>query len=157
MAKWGIPMKKNVVKKPINFEDTLYILNERIQILRGFLSLDLSSDLFHDKNMDDMDFIDKTLEILLKNLVEDIYILDRDGQLDNLSETEWQFSQILTKFMSAGNELHHSSLFKEKFSTLRSRSVARRKVAEDSQTKIEKMSNEPMISEDEMSELLKRF
>ncbi|MDR0785594.1 MAG: hypothetical protein LBE74_06915 [Treponema sp.] len=150
-------MKKNVINKPLNFEDTLYILNERIQILYDFLSLNLSEDLFHEKNMDDMDFIDKILDILLKNLMEDAYLLDRDEQLDNLSETEWQFSQVLTKFMSTSNDLHHSSLSRDKFFALRDRSAARRKTAEDSQIKIEKMSDVSVISEDEMSKLLKRF
>ncbi|MDR0411821.1 MAG: hypothetical protein LBH75_07620 [Treponema sp.] len=150
-------MKKNIINSSLNFEDTLYILNEKIQILRDFLSLDLPTDLFHKENMDDMDFIDKILDILLKSLIEDTYILDRDEQLDNLSETEWQFSQVLTKFVSISNEPHHSSPSMDKFSTLRNRSTARRKIAEDSQTSREKMSSEPMVSEDEMNELLKRF
>ncbi|MDR0644407.1 MAG: hypothetical protein LBG05_05760 [Treponema sp.] len=150
-------MKKSIVNKPSNFEDTLYILNERIQILRDFLSLDLSGELFHEKNMDDMDFIDKMLDILLKNLMEDAHNLDRDEQADNLSETEWQFSQVLTKFVSAGNEAFRFPPFKDKLSLLRNSSAARRKTAEGLQTKTEKMSGEPIVSKDEMSELLKKF
>jgi hypothetical protein len=150
-------MKKNIVNNPLNFEDTLYILNERIQILRDSLSFDLPPDLFHEKNLDDMDFIEKTLDILLKRLLEGTHILDRDEQLDNLSETEWQFSQVLTKFMSISNEMYHSAPPRDKFSALRSRSAARRKIAEDSQIKTEKMSGAPIVSEDEMSELLKKF
>ncbi|MDR1126781.1 MAG: hypothetical protein LBL06_01510 [Treponema sp.] len=150
-------MKKNVVNNPLSFEDALYILNERIQILRDSLSLDLSPDLFYEKNLDDMDFIEKTLDILLKRLLEGTQILDRDEQLDNLSETEWQFSQVLTKFMSINNEMYHSSSSRDKFSALRSRSATRRKTAEDAQTKTEKMNGAPIVSEDEMSELLKKF
>jgi hypothetical protein len=155
-------MKKNVENKPINFEDTLYILHSRIQMLRDILALDIPVDLFLDKSVDDMEFIDKTLEILIRMLSEDTYIMDRDEQLDNFSETEWQFSQILVQFLSVSAAMfagHMSdgrhSVLKDKISVLRNQSAIRRKIADDSKSKKEGVETIPIVSSDEMSELLK--
>ncbi|MDR0557750.1 MAG: hypothetical protein LBG43_07800 [Treponema sp.] len=150
-------MKKNVEKKPINFEDILYILHSRIQMLQDILALDIPADLFLDKSIDDMEFIDKTLEVLIKALSEDTYIMERDEQLDNFSETEWQFSQMLVRFLSASTALSagHHPVLKDTISALRSQSAIRRKIADDSKSKKEGVETIPIVSSDEMSELLK--
>lgn len=156
-------MKKNVENKPINFEDTLYILHSRIQILQDILALDIPADLFLDKSVDDMEFIDKILEVLIKALSEDTYIMGRDEQLDNFSETEWQFSQILVQFLSVSTTMFaghimsagRQSVLRDKISTLRNQSAIRRKIADDSKSKKEGIETMPIVSSDEMSELLK--
>jgi hypothetical protein len=150
-------MKKNVETKPINFEDTLYILHSRIQMLQDILALDIPANLFLDKSIDDMEFIDKTLEVLIKALSEDTYIKERDEQLDNFSETEWQFSQVLVRFLSASTVLSagHHPVLKDKISALRSQSAIRRKIADNSKSRKEGVETIPIVSSDEMSELLK--
>ncbi|MDR0706806.1 MAG: hypothetical protein LBF60_02835 [Treponema sp.] len=155
-------MKKNVENKPINFEDTLYILHSRIQLLQDILALDIPANLFLDKSIDDMEFIDKTLEVLIKILSEDTYIMERDEQLDNFSEAEWQFSQILVRFLSvssAPSAVRQSAgqypVLRDKLSALRNKSAIRRKIADDSKSKKEGVETIPIVSSDEMSELLK--
>ncbi|MDR2447121.1 MAG: hypothetical protein LBD58_07525 [Treponema sp.] len=150
-------MKKNVENKPINFEDTLYILHSRIQMLQDILALDIPANLFLDKSIDDMEFIDKTLEVLIKILSEDTYIMERDEQLDNFSEAEWQFSQILVRFLGVSSTPSGGqySVLKDKLSALRNKSVIRRKIADDSKSKKEGVETIPIVSSDEMSELLK--
>jgi hypothetical protein len=126
-------------------------------MLHEVLTLDISSDLFLDKTIDDMSFIDKTLDVLIKALTEDTYIPERDEQLDNVSETEWQFSQVLTRFLSVSGNIsaNHFPAFREKIFALRNQSAARRKIADDSRTKPDRAGMEPLVSSDEMSELLK--
>jgi hypothetical protein len=149
-------MKKNG-GNAINFEDTLFIIHTRVQMLHEVLTLDISSDLFLDKTIDDMSFIGKTLDILIKALTEDTYILERDEQLDNVSETEWQFSQVLTRFLTVSGNISANRFpaFREKILALRIQSAARRKIADDSRTKPVRAGMEPLVSSDEMSELLK--
>ncbi|MDR2782795.1 MAG: hypothetical protein LBB48_02950 [Treponema sp.] len=150
-------MKKNVENKPINFEDTLYILHSRIQMLQDILALDIPADLFLDKSIDDMEFIDKILEVLIKALSEDTYIMERDEQLDNFSETEWRFSQVLVRFLSVSSTLSagHHPVLRDTISTLRSQSAIRRKIADNSKSKKEGVETIPIVSSDEMSELIK--
>jgi hypothetical protein len=152
-------MKKNVEKQPINFEDILFIVHTRIQMLHDVLALDVPSDLFMEKTVGDMEFIDNILAVLLKELTEDTYIAERDEQLDNISETEWQFSQILTRFLSVSGNISviHAPSFKEKIIALRNQTTSRRKTADDSRTKTESAILEPVVSSDEMAELLKGF
>jgi hypothetical protein len=150
-------MKKNTINKPVNFEDTLYILHTGIQMLQDILALDVSPDLFLEKITGDIEFIDKTLDFLLKTLIEDTYILERDEQLDNLSETEWQFSQVLVRFLSVSGTIsaEHFPNLRNKILTLRNQSATRRKTADDSKSKKEGAETVPLVSSDEMSELLK--
>jgi hypothetical protein len=152
-------MKRNVVNKPVDVEDTLYILNTRIQMLQDILALDVSPNLFLDKSIDDMDFIDKTLAVLLKMLTEDTYIMERDEQLDNLSETEWQFSQVLVRFLSVSSTIsaEHFPVLRDKIFVLRKQSAVRRKAADNARAKKEGVETTPIVSSDEMSELLKRL
>jgi hypothetical protein len=148
---------KKVGGNAINFEDTLFIIHTRIQMLHEVLTLDISSDLFLDKTIDDMGFIDKTLDILIKALTDDTYILERDEQLDNISEMEWQFSQVLTRFLSVSGNISANRFpsFRERILVLRTQSTARRKTADDSRTKPDRAALEPLVSSEEMNELLK--
>jgi hypothetical protein len=152
-------MKKSTLNKTINFEDSLFIIQGRIQMLYDILALDVSSDLFLDKTIDDMEFIDKTLETLIKTLTEDTAVEDRDAQFDNLSETEWQFSQALVRFLNVSGSISatHFPNLRDKIAVLRNQSAARRKIADDSQSKKEEPSKNPLVSSTEMSELLKGF
>jgi hypothetical protein len=150
-------MKKKAENKPVNIEDTLYILHTRIQMLQDILALDVSPDLFLDKSIGDMDFIDKTLAVLIKILTEDTYIMGRDEQLDNLSEIEWQFSQVLARFLGHSSTIsaEYFPILRDKILVLRDQSAARRKTADDSKSKKEGVETIPIVSSDEMSELLK--
>ncbi|MDR2194050.1 MAG: hypothetical protein LBP19_06240 [Treponema sp.] len=148
-----------MANKIVNIEDTLYILNARIQILQDILALDVSPDLFLDKSIDDMDFIDKTLAVLIKILTEDPHIAEREEQLDNLSEIEWQFSQVLALFLNSSSTIsvEQFPILRDTILALRNQSAVRRKVADDSTSKKEGVETIPIVSSDEMSELIKKL
>jgi hypothetical protein len=147
------------MNKRINFEDNIFILHARSRMIRDLLTLDTDPDLFLEKTIDDINFIDSTLETLLGNLVENKRLLERDKAFDNLSDLEWQFSRTLSEFFSGSGTISAAQLpiLKEKISLLRNHSDRRRKTMEESKSLSESSVTEPVVSSVELSELLKGF
>jgi hypothetical protein len=144
--------------KHINFEDNIFILNVRVRMIRDLLALDADPGLFLDKTIDDVEFIDYTLEALLTILMGNSRLLERDEELDNLSSLEWQFSRVLSEFFSGTGTISAVRLpvIREKIMLLRNRSAERRKIIEKDRNDGGKTA-EPLVSSDELSELLKDF
>jgi GAF domain-containing protein len=147
------------MNKRINFEDNIFVLHARIRMIRDLLALDTDPDLFLEKTIDDINFIDRTLEILLGNLAENRRLLEREKAFDDLADLEWQFSQVLAEF-------HHSSgnisaaqfpILKGSIERLRDRGTARRKIMDESRDLSESSVTEPVVSSVELSELLKEL
>jgi len=116
------------------FEDTVFLLNIRIRMVRDTMRLNPSGELFMDKCMDDIAFIDEVLSGIVRQA-------SREGQpeseawiasIDYVSDTEWQFSQLLTEFLLESNAFSartHASA-RGKVVSLRDESNGRRKVFE---------------------------
>jgi hypothetical protein len=147
------------MNKRINFEDNIFILHTRIRMIRDLLALDTDPDLFLEKTIDDINFIDKVLETLLGNLMENKRLLERDKAFDDLSDLEWQFSQALSEFFNSPGNISAAQfpILKEKVSHLRDRSTGRRKTMDESRSISESSVTEPVVSSVELSELLKDF
>jgi hypothetical protein len=147
------------MNKRINFEDNIFILNVRIRMIRDILVLDADPDLFLEKTMEDIDFIDSTLGALLGNLIENKRLLERDAEFDNLSDLEWQFSQMLVEFLNGGGNISAAQfpMLKGKIAMLRKNSQDRKKAIDDARSPGEPARNEPVVSSLELSELLKDF
>jgi hypothetical protein len=144
------------MNKRINFEDSLFVLAMRIRMIRDLLVLDADPDLFLEKTMEDIDFIDYTLGALLKELLENSRLLERDEAFENLSELEWRFDQVLGEILSGGKSISVAPfpMLRERITIVRNRSLERRKTADDSHSRSEG-TTEPLVSADELSELLK--
>jgi hypothetical protein len=147
------------MNKHINFEDNIFILYARIRMIRDLFALDTDPDLFLEKTIDDINFINKALETLLGNLIENRRLLERDKAFDDLSDLEWQFSQALSEFFNSSGNISAAQfpILKEKISPLRSRSIERRKTIDESRGLSESSVTEPVVSSAELSELLKDF
>jgi hypothetical protein len=143
--------------KRINFEDNIFVLNTRIRMIRDLLILDTDPELFLEKTMDDAHFIDLTLAFLLGNLLENERLIERDEQLHNLSETEQQFSEALSEILEGVGSISavQFPVIRDKTTVLRNNSQERRKNIEHSLSRENKPSSEPVVSSDELSELLK--
>ena len=128
-------------------------------MIRDLLVLDTDPDLFLEKTIEDIDFIDKTLEALLENLSENKRLLERDVEFDNLSDLEWQFTQVLSDFLDSSGNISAAQfpVLKGKISILRKRSQDRQKAGENSRAQAEPSLSEPVVSSLELSELLKDF
>ncbi|MDR2095805.1 MAG: hypothetical protein LBP76_09860 [Treponema sp.] len=147
------------MNKRINFENNIFILNERIRLLRDILSLETDPEIFLEKTVDDIYFISRTLDILLNILNKNKHLIERDTQFDNLSELEWQFCQVLSGFLSGTGIIAGSisDQYRDTIVQVRGQSQKRQEIIGDSIGKGSMMSGEPLVSYDELSELLKDF
>jgi predicted transcriptional regulator len=145
--------------KHTNFEDNIFLLSIRLRMLRDMLLLDADPELFLEMTLDDIDFIDRTLTILLKNLMENKRLIERDEQLYNLSNTEHQFVEILSGFSTGTGTISGVKfpLINEKIGALQKQSLSRQKTIADSITEFNKDSDNTVVSSDELMELLKDF
>jgi hypothetical protein len=142
--------------KRINFEDSIFILNVRIRMIQDMFILDADPVLFLSKTMEDLAFIDRCHESLLSSLKDNDRLIERDEQLYNLSESERIFCELLLE-LSRGKTAFSSVLdqnMRETVSTIRNRSIERRRSIDDVIVESKKSNLEPVVSYDELHELL---
>ena len=128
-------------------------------MISEMITLDADSELFLEKTLEDIDFTDQTLGILLDNLQKNHRLIERDELLDHLSELEWQFAQVLTSLLNhEGNfSIEGIPSLKEKLLAIRENSLKRQKIAESLSPSKTDENSSTMVSSDEISELLKAF
>ncbi|MDR2901026.1 MAG: hypothetical protein LBV20_05860 [Treponema sp.] len=148
------------MNKRINFEDNTFILNNRIKMIANTIILDADPDLFLEKTIDDMDFIDTSLGFLLDNLLKNEKLIDRSAQFYNLWETETKFMEILDTINKSQSPISVSEfpIIIEKIDNFRSRSSGRQDVIKDSIDALDDTPQDPnVVSTDELNALLKDF
>jgi len=147
------------MNKRINFEDSLFILMMRIRTIHDIIILDADPELFLEKVLDDICFTDDTLRILLGYLEENTKLYEREDLLEHYIETEWQFSQALTELIShEGNiSIQEIPQEKEKLQVFRKNSLDRQRAAENLNPGSHHIPGSPIVSSDEITELLKAF
>ena len=144
------------MNKRINFEDTIFILNVRIRMIRDLLRLDMEADLFYRQTMSDLEFVGTALDMLTEKFLANLKFLDRETEADNLMDAEWQFSQILNE-ISNNSSPFSPSLFPEAqtlIAKLKKDSVKRQKQIEESYEPAEQSTTEPVVSNAELNGLL---
>ena len=145
------------MSRHINFEDNIFIVNMRIRVIRDLLFLDADPELFLDKTMDDIVFINKTQDTLMGILMNNNRYIDRDEQFHNLVETEWRFQDVLYKLTNEENSftIKNKPKIIENLEAIRNQSVERRRVLEKLfKNEVDKPNTEPVVSVDELRELL---
>jgi len=142
----------------LNFEDTVFILNMRIRMIRDTLRLNPLPELFLERSLDDLAFIDSILEQLVRTLSENSQN-NGNGEAEYLSDTEWQFSQLLTEFSldSSPFPVHAFPKAIQKISALRESNNARRKIIEETNLPSDLAHAEPVVSSAELNGLLGGF
>ncbi|MDR0524401.1 MAG: hypothetical protein LBG90_00835 [Spirochaetaceae bacterium] len=147
------------MNKHINFEDNIFILNVRVRMIQDILLLEADQDLFLKKTMDDIDFIDDALGILLDDLLENIHLIERNELLDNLSLIEEEFAGVLSLFLNGSGTISSGRFpaFREKIIFLHSHSLTRKKSIDDSRKQSDGVIMEPLVSPAELNELLKEY
>ena len=134
----------------IVIEDTIFIIGMRMRMLRDTLRLNPPTDLFLEKCLDDLSFINNVLVSLSQMITE-----NNGGFVDYILDTEWQFSQLLIEF-SVDSSPFSSRAFpetREKIASLRTESDNRRKTLEESFVLAGDLA-EPVVSSAEISGLL---
>ena len=140
----------------VSFEDTIFILNMRIRMIRDTLRLSPPPELFLEKTLDDFDFIDGVLDVFVRELAEKGSQSPKNGETVYISDTEWQFSQLLTEF-SLGSGLFspgNDAGTREKITALREASDERRRVLEEADSSPGTARAEPVVSSAELNSLL---
>jgi len=144
------------MNKRINFEDTIFILNVRIRMIRDLMRLDTDSGLFYNQTMSDLEFISAILDMLTGRFLENLKFLDREVEADNILDAEWQFSQLLNE-VSGNASPFAPAVFPETqivITKLRTDSVKRKKLVDDSYVPAESTITEPVVSNAELNGLL---
>jgi hypothetical protein len=144
------------MNKRINFEDTLFILNVRIRMIKDLLHLDTDSDLFYRQTIKDLEFISSVLDLMTEKFLSNLQLLDRETEADNLLDSEWQFSQILNE-ISNNSSPYSIANFPETqnwIDKLRAESVKRKKLIEDAYVPVEQSMAEPVVTHAELNGLL---
>ena len=147
------------MNKQIHFEDNIFILMMRLRMIRDIITLDADPELFLEKTLDDIYFADHTLKILLRHLQENPRLIEREEVLEQLSELEWEFSQVLRELIDhSGNiSVREIPSIREKLTILQENSRERRKTAQNLSPLGGSMPGETVVSPDELNELLKAF
>lgn len=142
--------------KHVNFEDTIFILNSRMRMIHDLLRLNTDAELFLQQTLGDLEFIGSTLEMLTTKLLVNTKFLDRELEADSISDTEWQFSQLLAEF-SKNQGPFSPNRFPETLpwiTRLKKDSARRQKQIDESYVPSEHTSAESVVSQAELSELL---
>ena len=145
--------------KQVKFEDNIFILEIRIRIIRDIITLDADPELFLEKTLDDISFTDQTLRILLGYLQENNRLIERDELLEQLSGAEWHFSEVLQALLDhEGNiSVREIPAMREKLLVLKNGSLDRRKAIDNLSPAGDNPGTAPIVSSDELTELLKAF
>jgi len=127
-------------------------------MIRDIITLDADPELFLEKTLDDIFFIDQTLKTLLGELERNHHLIERDELLEQLSNTEDQFSQVLKDLGNhEGNfSIREMPSLTEKLAVFRSCSIERRKTAGKLHPE-ENQENVVYVGSDELAELLKAY
>jgi len=144
--------------KHTNFEDNIFVLNIHIRMIQDLLILDTDAELFLNKTLDDLDFINSTLNTLLSNLKENFRLIERDKQFYNLTETERQFCEVLNELENGeGNisAIQYPEL-RERIGFLADNSQNRQRSIKELIVNAKDLVTEPVVGYDELNELLSR-
>ncbi|MCL2720082.1 MAG: hypothetical protein FWD47_01910 [Treponema sp.] len=144
------------MNKRINFEDTIFILNVRIRMIRDLMRLDIDASLFYDQTISDLEFINSVLNMLSEKFLENMKFLDREVEADNILDAEWQYGQLLNE-ISNNSSIFTPVIFQEIpviINRLRKDSIRRKNQIEESYTPAENSKQEPVVSHAELNGLL---
>ncbi|MDR1470144.1 MAG: hypothetical protein LBT00_12735 [Spirochaetaceae bacterium] len=146
------------MKRRVNYEDNTFIVNARIRLLQDIFLLEADSTLFFNKTLDELDFINNTLDVLLKDFVENDKLIERSERFRDLLETEWRFASVLNFLINGQGSLADDFYPRlvPKLQSLLGDCVRRRNMIEEQKAEGEKNQVDGrLVSSLELSELLK--
>jgi hypothetical protein len=125
-------------------------------MIRDLLRLDTDTELFLRQTMGDLEFISSVLDVLTEKFIANIKFLDHEIEADNLSDIEWQFSQILNEISNSSSPFCAANFpetqnWVDKF---RKDSGKRQKQINESIVPLEHSAVEPVVSFAELNGLL---
>jgi len=125
-------------------------------MIRDLLHLDTDTSLFYTQTMNDLEFINNVMEMLTAKFLENMKILDREVEADNIVETEWKYSQLLIE-VSNNSSPFSASIFPQMSATIskfKKDSTRRQKLIDDSYVPAENSVSENVVTSAEITGLL---
>jgi len=140
----------------LHFEDSVFILSMRIRVIRDTLHLNPPHELFMEKSIDDLVFINNALELLVKTITETSDEYSNNNETEYIADIEWQFNQVLTEFLleSSPFTAHTLPETARQITIMRTASEARRKIIESTGQPLAIAQSEPVVTSAEMNGLL---
>ena len=116
----------------ISFEDSIFIVNIRIKALKDTLRLSPPPELFLDKCLDDLAFINRILGVLAQFLQQNGN-RNENGEFEDFLDAEWQFNQLILEFSNEARPFTSKMASDKKgnIASLREASDKRRKVIDE--------------------------
>jgi len=144
------------MNKLINFEDTIFILNVRIRMIRDLLKLDTDTSIFYSQTIKDLEFINSVLEMLSEKFLVNMKFLDREVEADNILDAEWQFSQVINETTNNSSPFSPDDYpdMPAVIAKLRKGSTFRQRRIEESYVPKDHSMAEPVVSNAELNGLL---
>jgi len=128
----------------------------RIRTIRDTLHLNPPSDIFMEKSLDDLTFVDGAMELLVKTMQENSDQYSGNNESEYISDTEWQFNQVLTEFVLETSPFtaHLPPGALQKIAAMRASSESRRKIIEETGQPLDIAQSEPVVTSAELNGLL---
>jgi len=146
------------MSQKIHYQDNIFFITILLKTLKDGLSLDIDSDFFLDKVLEDLDFIDSAIYRLTKELLSNERLIDRAEYLRETFGAEKQFSQLLSLLLNG--EIAFSkemTSFMNRLSDLQDKHRAlQQEIMESLHSGIlDERDDVDVVSQDELSELLR--
>ena len=128
-------------------------------MIKDIITLDADPEIFQEKVLDDIDFIDQTLIVLMDYLQGNDRLISREGFLKYQSEAESRFERLMGDFLRhEGNfSIRGIPVIKEKLLALQNSSIERQRIIDSLGKDIYPETDSPVVSSYELAELLKAF
>ncbi len=134
----------------INYEDNLLFIDALIKGLSTGLNLQPDAEMFRDKMIEDIIFLDRTLNRLCESLRENIYLIRRAEFLRSVGKAERRFVGLLEEALSDSAPFADNlTPFRQKLEDLLTR---HRRVVAEVQGLLEAETNDDAEAEDLVSQ-----
>jgi hypothetical protein len=108
------------MRQTINFEDNLYFINEFVNTLEQGLDLKLDARFFFDKYIEDLFFLDASINKLYAELIDNPQLVNIQEIQRSLQITKERFARLLERILSGDSSLEEGYLpFEEKLTGLK--------------------------------------
>ena len=147
------------MNKLVNFEDDIFILLMKIRMIKDIVTLDADPELFMEKTLNDIYFVDHAMRTLLENLEQNHHLIEREELLEQLSNAEGQFSMVLKELLEHDGNFSILEIpsIREKVTAFKIGSQERQKTAGKLYHSEKNAGSNIYVGSDELAALLKAY
>lgn len=129
----------------IHYEDNLFYLHSILRALDAALRLSLDADLFRDKVVEDLFFLDATLKRIFASLKDNAFLLSRARYLRALRRTDVAFQDLLAALMRG--TLGQGLPFSDYRERLESTSAGHQRITREIDSMLDELEGDPVADD----------